>query len=66
MKLYEIIRMINSDQDEISIRFVNDNTARNFKRAEDIPITYGGYEVTGVYGYDASGYDGIEIEVYEV
>lgn len=66
MKLYELIKRIPYDQDEITIIFPNDNNVKStYNRLTDIPITYADYNVMNVYGYDANGYDGIMISIVE-
>jgi hypothetical protein len=66
MKLYELIKRIPYDQDEITIIFSNDNNVKStYNRLTDIPITYADYNVMTVYGYDANGYDGIMISIVE-
>ena len=66
MKLHELIKILNYDQDKIYIRFPNDNDVTNhFNSVDDIPITYCNYEVTEIYGFDCEGYDGIEISLVE-
>lgn len=64
MKFYELIKRIDYDQDEITLVFPNDNNVKStYTRISDIPITYADYEVLRIYGYDANGYDGIEIAI---
>ena len=66
MKMLELVKILNPDQDEIYIRFPNDNDVTNiFHNIEEIPINYCNYEVTEIYGFDAEGYDGIEISLVE-
>ena len=66
MKLHELIKVLDYNQDEITLVFRNDNNVKStFKRLTDIPITYSNYNVIQVYGYDAEGYDGIEISLVE-
>lgn len=62
MKLHELIKILDRNQDEITIFH---NRERTYKEIDDIPITYCNYEVTEVYGYNASGYDGIMISIWE-
>ncbi len=65
MKFYELIKVLNPDQDKIFIRFPNNDVTSKFYDIKDIPITYCNYVVIGVYGFDAEGYDGIEISLVE-
>lgn len=66
MKFYELINILNSDQDKIFIRFPNDNdVVCKYYSINDIPITYCDYKVTEIYGFDSEGYDGIEISLVE-
>ena len=66
MKMHELVKILNPDQDKIFIRFPNDNDVTNkFYNIEEIPINYCNYEVTEIYGFDAEGYDGIEISIVE-
>ena len=65
MKFYELIKVLSYGQDEITLIFPNDNVKTTYKDLGDIPITYSNYEVTEIYGYDASGYDGIIISIVE-
>lgn len=61
MKFYELVNLLNPDQDEIFIRFPNDNDVLSeYYSIEDIPINYCNYKVTGIYGFD-----GIEISIVE-
>ena len=62
MKLHELIKIIDRNQDEITIYH---NRERTYEKIDDIPITYCNYEVNEVYGYNASGYDGIMISITE-
>ena len=66
MKLYELSKVISSEQDEITIVFPNDDNVKStYRGLENIPLTYAHYEVAEVYGYDANGYDGIMISIVE-
>lgn len=67
MKFYELINVLNRDlQDEITLVFPDNNYVTSvYDKIDDIPITYCLYKVTDVYGYDASGYDGIMITIVE-
>lgn len=64
MKFYELIKVLSYDQDEITLIFPT-NVKRKYKRISDIPISYANYKVIKVYGYDASGYDGLLISLVE-
>lgn len=64
MIVFDFMEILSSiiayDQDEITLVFPNDNNVKStYTRLTDIPITYADYEVVSIYGYDASGYDGI-------
>ena len=66
MKFYELIKVLSYDQDEITLIFPNDDNVKStYNRLTDIPITYADYKVIEVYGYDASGYDGLLISIVE-
>lgn len=66
MKFYELMKVLDHNQDEITLIFPNDNNVnQTFHSINDIPIIYCNYEVTEIYGYDASGYDGIMISIVE-
>ena len=66
MKFYELIKVLSYDQDEITLIFPNDNNVKStYTRISDIPISYTNYKVIEVYGYDASGYDGLIISLVE-
>lgn len=67
MKFYELVNVLNPDQDEITLIFPNDNNVKStYNKIDDIPVTYCLYKVVDVYGYDASGYDGIMVSIVEV
>lgn len=64
MKLYELIKVLSDTQDEITLIFPENNNAHDvYSNIHDISITYVYYKVTNIHGYDASGYDGIEISL---
>ena len=66
MKLHELIKVISRDQEEIVLYLLNDNYAKRiYKDIGCVPIIFANYEVVEVYGYDASGYDGIIITIVE-
>lgn len=66
MKLHELCKIINRDQDVIVLCLPNENNVKSvYKGIGYVPITFAHYEVVEVYGYDAGGYDGIMISIVE-
>lgn len=64
MKFYELVKILDPLQDEITILFPDD-VKLTYIHIFDIPINYADYRVSEVYGYDGGGYDGIMISIVE-
>lgn len=62
MILNELLHLA-SIQDEYHIVNVNTNEYNTYKNVDSIPKKYDDMEVVRLYGYDAEGYDGLQIFV---
>lgn len=62
MKLKEILNLA-PNQDEYIIKYKKSQT--KFNNPDDVPEVFENMEVLYIYGYDAEGYDGLQINLVD-
>ena len=62
MRLKEILTLADK-QDEYLITFANSKSQFTIKNPDNIPAEFEEREITGIYGYNADGYDGLQITI---